>query len=452
MKQGSFARWFVWFLPLVLLLVAAPAALALDGRTGENVVVAADEIINDDLYITGTEVTILGTVNGDVFAAGQTIRVDGTINGDFFAGGTAITVNGYVADDVRVAGTAIIIGEEANIGSDVIAFGYSAETLAGSVIGNDMFFAGLQLQHAGVVDGNLTADAGGIKLLGTVNGDVEVTVSATDETAGPAPTVFMPGMPAVPTVPMGLTVADEANIVGNLDYTTSDNVAIPASAVIGEISRHLPETTTIVVTPPTRTERFLAWGGEQLQTYIGLLLFGLLVVWLVPTWLRRTTGALGHRPVASFAWGLVVYFGIIIGFAILLVLMIMVASLFGFLALDNLVGSTIVLGLFAIVALAVLFGFGIAYFTKIAVGTWFGSWFLGLFSERWGSSQVASLFVGLLALVLVTSIPYVGGWLSFIIVLMGFGAFWLFGRGQYEHQAHAEEAIQPEAKLGSAPA
>ena len=161
---------------------------------------------------------------------------------------------------------------------------------------------------------------------------------------------------------------------------------------------------------------------------------------------------MGHRPVAAFAWGLVVYFGIIIGFAILLVLMIMVASLFGFLALDNLVGSTIVLGLFAIVALAVLFGFGIAYFTKIAVGTWFGSWFLGLFSERWGNSQVASLFMGLLALVLLTSIPYAGGWISFIIVLMGFGAFWLFGRGQYERQTSADEAITPEAKLGSAPA
>jgi hypothetical protein len=452
MKRGSFARWCIWFLPLVLLLVMAPAALALDGRTGEKVVVAADEVINDDLYITGTEVTILGTVNGDVFAGGQTIRVDGTINGDFFAGGTAITINGFVADDVRVAGSAIIIGKEANIGSDVIALGYSAETQAGSVIGNDLFFAGLQLQHAGVVDGNLLAEAGGVELLGTVNGDVEVTVSSAAESGGPAPTVFMPGMPAVLTIPMGLTVADGANIVGNLDYTTVDNSAIPAGVVIGEISRHLPETTTVVVTPPTRTERFLTWGGEQLQRYIGLLLFGLLAIWLVPTGLRRTTSALGHRPVAAFAWGLVVYFGIIVGFAILLVLMIMLASLFGFLSLTNLMGSTIVLGLFAIMTLAVLFGFAIAYFTKIAVGNWFGSWFLGLFRERWGDSQVASLFIGLLALVLVTSIPYVGGWLSFIIVLMGFGAFWLFGRGQYERQADAAETLKPETKLGSAPA
>ncbi|MBI5963511.1 MAG: hypothetical protein HY863_08575, partial [Chloroflexi bacterium] len=46
----------------IFTLTFATPALAFDGRGGDRVVIKADEIINDDLYITANEIIFDGTV------------------------------------------------------------------------------------------------------------------------------------------------------------------------------------------------------------------------------------------------------------------------------------------------------------------------------------------------------------------------------------------------------
>jgi hypothetical protein len=84
-------------------LVFVPAALAFDGRSGDRIVIGKDEVINEDLYLGGTEIIVDGTINGDLMAAGQTITVNGKVTGDLYAAGNSVTVNGEVGDDLFAA-------------------------------------------------------------------------------------------------------------------------------------------------------------------------------------------------------------------------------------------------------------------------------------------------------------------------------------------------------------
>ena len=74
-----------------------------------NVTIAADETIDDDLFIAGETVTIRGVINGDVYAAGGTVDIDGVVNGDVLAAGGMVTISGQIKDDVRVAGGQVTI-------------------------------------------------------------------------------------------------------------------------------------------------------------------------------------------------------------------------------------------------------------------------------------------------------------------------------------------------------
>ena len=116
----------VALLVLLTLTLVAPAS-AFDGREGDKVVIASDEVVNDDLYVGATEFVLDGTVNGDVIAFAQTVTINGTIKGDLMAAGQTVVVNGSVEDDLRIAGSVLVLGDEAKIGGDIVGAGASLE-------------------------------------------------------------------------------------------------------------------------------------------------------------------------------------------------------------------------------------------------------------------------------------------------------------------------------------
>ena len=94
-------------LALVLLLAFTfiRHASAFDGRSGDRVVIGAEEVIDDDLYVTAQEFILDGTVNGDVIAFAQTVTVNGRVDGDLMSAAQTVVVNGEVTGSVRVAGS-----------------------------------------------------------------------------------------------------------------------------------------------------------------------------------------------------------------------------------------------------------------------------------------------------------------------------------------------------------
>ena len=241
MKQS---RKFLSILILAILfvLMCSKPAYAFDGRGGDRVIIASDEVVNDDLYVGTQEFVLDGTVNGDVIAFGQLLTINGTIDGDLMAAGQTIIVNGEVTGAIRMAGSVLFVGEGATIGGDIVAAGYSLEAQPGSTIGQDVIFGGGQILLAGDVTRNVSAGAGGFDLRGSVGGNVNADVGEADPVpGGPPPGMFMPQNPVpVPDVQPGLTIDPSATIDGNLEYTQSNALAIPAGVVAGTVTHTAP--------------------------------------------------------------------------------------------------------------------------------------------------------------------------------------------------------------------
>ncbi len=118
-------RWSRTYTMLIgLVLLALPGwAVAIDFRSGTDVVIASGTVVDDDLYVAAATLTIDGTVTGDVIAAARTITINGTVEGDLFAAAQTVTINGAVGDDARITGSALQLGPDATVADDLLASG-----------------------------------------------------------------------------------------------------------------------------------------------------------------------------------------------------------------------------------------------------------------------------------------------------------------------------------------
>ncbi len=132
-----------------------------------------NEIINGDLFISGDNIKVDGTVYGNVFAGGSTIEISGNVYGNVFAGGSDVNITGNVSKSVYVgAGTVVITGDT---GRDVFV-GAATATLNGK-IAEDALIGGGNVTINSDIKENLYAAAGQISLVGTVTKDAFITTS-----------------------------------------------------------------------------------------------------------------------------------------------------------------------------------------------------------------------------------------------------------------------------------
>jgi cytoskeletal protein CcmA (bactofilin family) len=438
MKRKRFGKW-VGLIGLICLFLFtfAPEALAFESRSGNTVVIGADEVIEDDLYVGANTFTLNGTVKGDLIVFGGTVEINGTVEGDLIAAGQTVVVRGTVTDDARIAGMALTLDSEAQVSDDVVAAGFSIEDKKGSSVDGDFTYFGYQALLAGDVAQDLTVGVNAVRLSGSVGGDVKAEVSEAEE--GPPPTFFMmmmPNVPAMPSVPTGLTVDEGAQIGGKLDYTSAREWSIPAGAVAGAITRHEPEikaeTKEEVVISPAK--RAADWFLGHLRRLVTLLLVGLLMVWVIPGWTERATGALQAKPLPSLGWGVVSIAAFILGLLVILIGTIIVAVVLGVITLGGLAGTTAWTGGLTMALLAFFFSITVTYITKVVVSFLSGRLILARLKPDWAEGRIWPLVVGVVLFVIITTIPILGGLVKLIVVLLGLGALWLLGRDVYRQR------------------
>ena len=112
---------------------------------------------------------------------------------------------------------------------------------------------------------------------------------------------------------------------------------------------------------------------------------------------------------------------------VVLLATILLAITLGIITLGDLAGTVVAIGALTLFALAVAFSIAASYVAQIAVSYLIGRLILSgaRLSPVW--ERILSLLIGLLILVMVTAIPFVGGLFGFIAVLFGLGALWLLG-------------------------
>ena len=423
----------------LLTLTFAQPALAFDGRGGDKVTIKADEVIEDDLYVTANEFVLDGTVKGDLIVFGQTITINGTVEGDLIAAGQVVIINGTVTDDARIAGAALQIGKDAVIGSDLLVGGASLEAKSGSSVEGELVFGSGQALLEGNITGDVLGGTGALELNGSFGGNVDAYVDATEDTkSSPPMSTYMTNIPiSIPSVQPGLTVADSAKIAGNLKYSSTYDLPVPSGVVEGKVTRTEPEINPETqYVPPTSAQKVGTWALDMLRTVITLVLFGLLLGWLFPIFMKALPEKIKSQPWASLGWGAIAWAAFFFGLLAIVLVMIFGGLVFGLLTLGGLSGSIIWLGILALFGITILFVLVTSYLTKIVVGDMLGKWILSRVNPALAEHKVWPMVIGVTLLVLIIglfSFPLLPigffGWLiNFSVILCGLGALWIWGR------------------------
>ena len=451
MKSLHLSRRLAAVLLMALLFFGlASSAQAFTPLSGEQVIIEEGEVIEDDLYVSANTFTLKGVVKGDliVIASVVTIAPTGVVEGDLMAAGQGVSVDGRVLDDVRIAGAMLMLGQNAVVGGDVLAAGYSLDFQSGSQVQGDVVIAGNQASVASQVAGDLIAAVQGLRLDGAVSGNAKVTVGASEDVPPFNPFMFMPPVPGLPqavTIPGGLTFGPNGSVGGNLTYVAPSKIEIPAEVVTGEVAYNAPppEEAEEVVPPPTEAEIFLKWFIRLVRTLVTLLLVGLLIDFTVPGLLRQSVVSLNSRLWLSLLWGVIGVAGFVFCLFLIGFVMILLMIILGILTLGDLVGTTLMTGLWLGYTLILGYKLLTAYVAKIVVSACLGMWILNKIKSPAVEHRVWPTVLGVVILAFLWSIPVLGWLVNLAVILFGLGAVLLLARDWYKDRSLTKPPAAP---------
>ena len=409
-----------WIVMMIITLFSlVPVASATELYMDEVIVIEANEVIDDDLFVTGQTVTVNGTVKGDLFASGTAVIVNGRVEGSLFIAGQMLQVNGVVDGAVYATGYALTLGSESDIERNVHFGGDSLTTAAGSQIGHNLYGGGYQLIHNGTIEHDLFATLAGLALNGTVGGNVRVDVSDSTREIDYTPT-FPSG---VPLIPPGFRRGDDAKVNGRLDireYVTDSRIRQEAAPV--------PNGVTLVERPSTTTESTPI--NRPLRRRIGegmaLLIIGGLLLWLWPGLLSGSSRVLAERPLPSTGWGFTSIILFVVALPLVIIALVILTLAGGWLTYGRLVLPIIGLGGTAMGVAVVGFLFVLFVVSKIVVAYGVGQLLLvenGRYQLTSPWQEISQLLIGIILYELLRALPLGLGWLTTLVVtFLGTGA------------------------------
>lgn len=482
MKQMLFQkRWFKWLgsLGLVLLLTAGGLHTAQAFEFDDDGFIGANEVISDDVILSGGQVTMEGTINGNLIAMGEDIEISGIVNGDVlawggrvtisgrvngnvFAGAQLIAVSGPVQASLYAVGQLLKLEAPAEVEHNLMFAGLSFEQTAGAKIGRDVLTAGMQVWLAGEVGRDVTVSVDRLSLEGKVGRNVRAEVSAPskDEAADSRLLDWIARVSEMPITfkPGGLRVSADAQIGGKLAYTSSVDQAanILAQPEGGVEYTYKPEETTQEQPKITILVNPLHWGLGQIRALTTLLILGALGIWLFPAALTRSAEGVQAKPWRALAWGFVV---LVVGYAALVIaagLIFVLGLVFAVVTFGELTATVWGIGFALLALMGNIFNLLVAHISKLVV-----AYALGRLILRRGSLATASqcfwaLVLGIVVYQIPRSlldiVPCVGPLVGFIVTLFGLGALWLPLYDRYLNRGGQPPAVAAPAGPGEPPA
>jgi|HubBroStandDraft_6_1064221.scaffolds.fasta_scaffold00582_6 cytoskeletal protein CcmA (bactofilin family) len=351
---------------MIFSLAIPPVASAAETKRGDpNYTLGAGEEVKTDLFVFADRTQINGDIDGDLIVFSRSVTVNGHITGDILGFSQDIAINGRVDGNVRA----------------------SAQTLKlnGSVEKNVMAWAGeLDLAEKSDVGGTLTAGTGDAELNGHLTGDVLAAGGNFDVNGSlDHNAVFRAGT---------LSIGPSAEIKGHTKFQGDREATISSGAKLGSPIEFIQRKHG-----PERDYSSLRFYWHQILLWGASFVFGLVVLLLAPGFFSDTERACGKTAQA-------IGFGLLFLFATPIAAIIVCVTIVGL----GVGISTVLLYLIAI------------YSAQVFVGSWVGERILG--SGVGVGSGLGRLAVGLLILRAVGILPYVGHWISFLVVVWGMGA------------------------------
>ncbi|PIQ77277.1 hypothetical protein COV82_05240 [Candidatus Peregrinibacteria bacterium CG11_big_fil_rev_8_21_14_0_20_46_8] len=365
-------------LALLISVSAGHTAFALMMK-GNNVEIAADETIEDDLFVTAETLRILGTVQGDVYAAGALVEVEGTISGDLYVVGGTVKVSGNIGQDILIGGGDVRI-EGATIGDSVVLAAGNAVIPENTKINGGMIFGAGTLDLSADITRNLLGGAGLITLQNEVQKNVFVGV---DE----------------------LRVKSGTNIGGDLTYYSSREANIATGALIAGDIIYNESTLKRGAEQRNAWEKFVDRLRGNIFAFLTALLIGSILIYIAPKHTQHIVQNFEKQPWWSLLAGLIT---------------LSIVPLASLLLFVTLIGAPLGLIVLFFLVLAV-------YLAKIYVGLVVGHIILGKHKKK--INFYALLAVGLLIYYVATALPYVG---PFVVIFGTVAAVGALAITQYQ--------------------
>jgi len=381
-KAGRFITLLAAVLAVSFLFITPVNAA--DIRNGERLTIPAGDVINDDLYLFGSNITIDGQVNGDVIVFGNRITINGDINGGIIGAGQDILVKGQVKDSVRVAASTIDI--DSSIGGDLVVAASYVTILQSGSVGRDLLVAAAAVQVNGPVGKDIRGNAGKLVINSSVGGNVDITGG--DVKLEPA-----------------------ASIAGNLTYKSERTAEQAKDATVkGEIKH---------VTPPQPQPSGETIGqaiGGLVAAVVGFFVILLLVVAVIKYAAALLTGIVFILLARKYIPGLLETLKSnpwpCLGYGALLLFLAPVAIA---VACGLVIGIPLGLAALALYILAVYLG-------HIFTALFIGKWLLRQHPDANSAGKlIAALALGLLIVYLCSIIPFIGCLTGLAVILFGLG-------------------------------
>ena len=314
----------------------------------------------------------INIINTDLYISSQDVVIEDSINGNVFAMGSSVTVKGEILGDLFVLTNTLTIEESAVIHNNIFALA-STSTIKGEVYDLYISSNNFELTDTGYIYRDLKVSGDNVTLNGPIAKDAYITANS-------------------------ITMPENARnlIGGNLHYTSSEELTFPENAVLGEIKY-----TSSASAAPTTEQIISSYITNFITTIIYALVIILLIVFFGPKFTEKLNYALIKKSYISA--------GIGIASIILIPVLAIVLLITGFLAYISL-ATLVVYGLILSISLAL---FGIAI----------GKHFAGKLKNPSKGKLILFSILATIVLWFAQIIPYIGGYISIFIYVVGLGMF-----------------------------
>jgi predicted acyltransferase (DUF342 family) len=352
------------------MIVSALPSYAMEVRRVEKgrgvITVAPGETIDDTLVVFAEAVNVKGTITGDLVAFAREVNIQGTVMGNVIGFGQRIYIEGNVDGDIY--GFAQTIQADGQVGGSLWSFAQNLIVGSSGRLNHDATMFGANVN----VDGDIGRDLTTLGAFLDVGGEVGRNIT------------FRGGQ---------LSIHEPSVVGGDLDarVRAEKNVQIdPGVTIAGNRKVELEE---------PKPSRYLTFGFYfgQLLRIAGAFLAGLLLFWLFPP-VGRVSLSSAREILTSGG------IGFLAAVAAPVAAIIMVITLIGI----------------PIAVMTLAFWLLGLYLAKIVVAGYIGGMILGERKEGMTATAL-NLIIGLAIIIVATNLPFIGGVLNLLLILIGLG-------------------------------
>ena len=355
----------------VVLLLLSSVCLATEDTSliDDSVVVTSDTNNTQEVDTTSSTAN---WVNTDLYLSEDKVTIDKVVDGNAFVAAKEVTVTGEIGGDLFVVADKVTI-EGGYVYSSLFVCANEI-TINGVVYDVYAISNNFNLESNGFIYRDLKVTGSNINLNGKIRRDAYISAKS-------------------------LTLNEQSGTIvyGNLEYSTPSEITIPEGAVSGSVKYNVNTSNTEKET--SIASIILGYVSEAIQALLLTFVLTVILLWLTPKFVNRVGNMSVGKSFASLG------LGVITPVVLVIVALLLAISVIG---LKMLLPATFIFVVFSLIASSI---------TSI----FFGKLFTKLLKTDSKVKFVLFTLLSNLVLWLLTKIPFVGGFIGFLIYAFGIG-------------------------------